>query len=71
MLARGTRGVASGLSRVGDQLIIDGLLVNGSARVVDSLSGVLRRLQSGYLYTYAFAMVIGLAVLAGWLIVGQ
>ncbi len=71
VLARGTRGIAGGLSRVGDQLIIDGLLVNGSARVVDSLSGVLRRLQSGYLYTYAFAMVIGLAVLAGWLIVGQ
>jgi NADH-quinone oxidoreductase subunit L len=71
VLARGTRCVAGGLSRVGDQLIIDGFLVNGSARVVESMSGVLRKLQSGYLYTYAFAMVIGLAVLAGWLIVGQ
>ncbi|MDH3508995.1 MAG: NADH-quinone oxidoreductase subunit L, partial [Gammaproteobacteria bacterium] len=71
VLSRGTRGIAGGLSRVGDQLIIDGLLVNGSARVVETLSGVLRKLQSGYLYTYAFAMVIGLAVLAGWLIVGQ
>ena len=71
VLARGTRSVAGGLSRVGDQLIIDGLLVNGSARVVEAMSGALRRLQSGYLYTYAFAMVIGLAVLAGWLIVGQ
>jgi NADH-quinone oxidoreductase subunit L len=71
VLARGTRCVAGGLSRVGDQLIIDGFLVNGSARVVESMSGVLRKLQSGYLYTYAFAMVIGLAVRAGWLIVGQ
>lgn len=71
VLARGTRGIAGDLSRVGDQLIIDGFLVNGSARLVATLSGVLRQLQSGYLYTYAFAMIIGLAVLVGWLIVGQ
>ena len=71
VLARSTRGIAMTLSRVGDQIIIDGVLVNGSARVVAALSGVVRNVQSGYLYHYAFAMIIGLAVLVGWLIVGQ
>ena len=56
------------LWRVGDQTIIDGAAVNGSARTVAFLSGVVRNLQSGYLYTYAFAMLFGLAVLAGWLV---
>jgi NADH-quinone oxidoreductase subunit L len=71
VLARATRGIAGLASRLGDQLIIDGFFVNGSARTVAVLSGVARNLQSGYLYHYAFAMIIGLAVLLGWLIVGQ
>jgi NADH-quinone oxidoreductase subunit L len=70
VLARAARGVAYVLSRVGDQLLIDGLFVNGSARVVAVLSGRFQALQSGYLYHYAFAMIIGLAVLLGWLIAG-
>ena len=44
----------------------DGLAVNGSARVVGWLSGVVRRVQSGYLYHYAFAMIIGLSALIAW-----
>jgi NADH-quinone oxidoreductase subunit L len=56
------------LWRVGDELIIDGAVVNGSARAVGWLSGVVRRLQTGYLYHYAFAMFIGLAVMLGWLL---
>jgi NADH-quinone oxidoreductase subunit L len=71
VIARATRMIAAGTSRVGDQLIIDGLLVNGSARVVGALSGAVRTLQSGYLYHYAFAMIIGLAVFLGWLIAGS
>ncbi|HSG65460.1 MAG TPA: proton-conducting transporter membrane subunit, partial [Gammaproteobacteria bacterium] len=71
VLARATRGVAGVCSKVGDQLIIDGLLVNGSAQAVAMLAGVARRLQTGYLYTYAFAMIIGLAALVGRIIVGQ
>jgi len=71
VIARSVRGLGGALSRVGDQLIIDGAFVNGSARLVGVLSGIVRNLQSGYLYHYAFAMVIGLAVLIGWLIVGQ
>jgi NADH-quinone oxidoreductase subunit L len=68
VLARGGRALGGFLWRVGDQEIIDGAAVNGSARAVGLLSGVVRNLQSGYLYTYAFAMLFGLAVLAGWLV---
>ncbi len=48
------------LWQVGDVTVIDGLLVNGSARAVGWFSGIARQLQSGYLYHYAFAMIIGL-----------
>ena len=71
VLARATRALGGGLSRIGDQMIIDGAIVNGSARLVGAISGVVRNLQSGYLYHYAFAMVIGLALLAGWMILGR
>ncbi len=56
------------LWRIGDEGLIDGALVNGTARSVGWLSGVVRRLQTGYLYHYAFAMFIGLAVMLGWLL---
>ncbi len=55
--------VASGLSRGGDRFLIDGLIVNGSARVVGKLAGVMRHLQSGFLFHYAFAMIIGLVAI--------
>jgi NADH-quinone oxidoreductase subunit L len=67
-IAGGARGLGALLWKVGDMAIIDGGLVNGSARGVDWFSRVLRRGQSGYLYHYAFAMVIGLCLLLGWLI---
>src|SRR6056297_357190 len=54
--------------RGGDGAVIDGVLVNGSARAVGWLSGVVRQLQTGYLYHYAFGMFIGLAVMLAWLI---
>ena len=57
------RGIGSLFWRVGDRVLIDGLLVNGSARLIGWLSGVLRNVQTGFLYTYAFAMIIGMAVL--------
>ena len=41
-------------------------MVNGSARVVGWFSGVLRLLQSGYVYHYAFAMIIGVSALLAW-----
>jgi NADH-quinone oxidoreductase subunit L len=66
VFAGGSRGLGSALWRVGDVAIIDGTMVNGSARVVGWLSGVLRHMQSGYLYHYAFAMIIGLSALLAW-----
>ena len=68
VLAGATRGLGRLLWGVGDRTVIDGALVNGSARGVAALSAIVRRVQSGYLYHYAFAMVIGLAALIGWLI---
>jgi NADH-quinone oxidoreductase subunit L len=52
--------------RVGDQMLIDGAVVNGSAGLIGWLAGVTRRVQNGFLYSYAFWMIIGLAVLLGW-----
>jgi NADH-quinone oxidoreductase subunit L len=66
VFAGGSRGLGTALWRVGDVALIDGAMVNGSARVVGWLSGLLRQMQSGYLYHYAFAMVIGLSALLAW-----
>ncbi|MBF6024407.1 NADH-quinone oxidoreductase subunit L [Lysobacter niastensis] len=55
-------------SRAIDSHVIDGAAVNGSARVVDFVANVTRRVQSGYLYHYAFAMILGLIVLLAALI---
>jgi len=53
------------LSSLFDGKVIDGVVVNGSARAVDLFAGLLRRTQSGYLYHYAFAMILGLIALLG------
>jgi NADH-quinone oxidoreductase subunit L len=68
VIARGTRGLGFGLWKVGDETLIDGTVVNGSAKAVGALAAVTRGLQSGYLYHYAFAMIVGLAALVGWLV---
>ncbi len=65
--AAGGRAAGKFLWEKGDQLVIDGILVNGTANMVGRLAGVMRRIQSGYLYTYALAMIIGLTLLLGWL----
>ncbi len=62
------RSFGSFLWEKGDVLVIDGILVDGTARTVGILAGVMRQLQTGYLYTYAFAMIIGLTMLLSWLI---
>ena len=57
-------GLALGdLSRKIDSNVIDGVGVNGSASLVDLAANLLRRTQSGFLYHYAFAMIIGLIAL--------
>ncbi len=63
ILARGMRMLGTGLWKGGDQALIDGVIVNGSWRVVAKLSGLLRWAQSGYIYHYAFAMLLGIFVL--------
>ncbi|SDN22762.1 NADH-quinone oxidoreductase subunit L [Polaromonas sp. JS666] len=63
VLARGTRLLGTALWKGGDQKLIDGALVNGSWKLVGWVSGVVRRLQSGYIYHYAFGMIVGVFVL--------
>jgi NADH-quinone oxidoreductase subunit L len=62
------RSFGNFLWKRGDQFVIDGVLVNGTANAIGKLAGVMRQIQTGYLYTYAFAMIIGLTMLLGWLI---
>src|SRR5450631_3070489 len=68
VIAAGARALGGGLWRVGDQIVIDDGAVNGSASAVGWFSSVLRYAQSGYLYHYAFAMILGLASMLLWLI---
>jgi len=64
------RAVGQVLWRLGDALMIDGLIVNGSARLVGWFAGVARHMQTGYLNHYAFAMISGLILLLGWVVLG-
>jgi len=68
VFAKGLLWIGGVLWHRGDQKVIDGFLVNGSAHVVGRFAGVIRHLQSGYLYHYAFAMIAGLAVLLAWVL---
>jgi len=63
VLAPAARGLGTALWKVGDQAVIDGAVVNGSWRIVGWISGVVRKLQTGYLYDYALTMVLGIFVL--------
>ena len=63
LFAGGTRAVGRLLWRIGDGRLIDGLAINGTARMIGWIAGVVRHVQSGFVYHYAFAMIIGLFVL--------
>ncbi|CAB3823762.1 NADH-quinone oxidoreductase subunit L [Achromobacter deleyi] len=63
IIARGLRCLGRGLWQTGDRGIIDGFLINGSARVVGWVAAISRHLQSGFIYHYAFAMIIGIMAL--------
>ena len=63
VLAKSARGIGIGLWKGGDQTIIDGLFVNGSWKLVGWVAGIVRRLQTGYIYHYALAMILGIFVL--------
>ena len=62
------RGLGRSLWKAGDQTVIDGWMVNGSARGVGRVALVLRRIQTGYLYHYAFTMIIGVILLIAWFV---
>jgi NADH-quinone oxidoreductase subunit L len=68
VIAVATRGIGRLFWTVGDRGLIDGLIVNGSAKTVAALSDVVKRVQTGFLYHYAFVMVVGLVVLVGWFV---
>ncbi|OGV75567.1 MAG: NADH-quinone oxidoreductase subunit L [Methylotenera sp. RIFCSPLOWO2_02_FULL_45_14] len=59
VFAAGSRFIGNKLWLIGDVKIIDGALVNGTANLIGKLSGIVRKLQSGLIYHYAFAMIIG------------
>ncbi len=65
---RGGQNLGTVLWKYADAGLIDGLLVNGTARLVGWFAAVTRHLQTGYLYTYAFAMIIGLLILLTWFV---
>jgi NADH-quinone oxidoreductase subunit L len=66
IIAACSRLLGRSLWRGGDMALIDGGLVNGTARGVGRLGGLVRHVQSGYLYSYAFWMIIGLAAMLGY-----
>ncbi|MGL4603565.1 MAG: NADH-quinone oxidoreductase subunit L [Iodobacter sp.] len=68
--AAGGRVLGTLFWKVGDTFIIDGLLVNGTARLVGLFASAVRKLQTGYIYHYAFAMIIGAIGLMTWWIAG-
>jgi NADH-quinone oxidoreductase subunit L len=63
VFAGGSLLLGRGLWKRGDQQVIDGVAVNGSARIVGWVAGVVRYFQTGYIYHYAFAMILGVLVL--------
>jgi len=68
VFARGTRKIANFFFNVGDLKVLDHYMVDGSGRNMTRISKIVRRLQSGYLYHYAFVMIIGLLGFMVWLI---
>ena len=63
ILARGARALGNGLWKVGDRTLIDGLVVNGSWKLVGMVANWTRKLQSGFLYHYALVMILGIFLL--------
>ena len=66
--ADGARGLGRVFWEWGDRRLIDGLMVNGIAGTVGRTASLVRRIQSGLVYHYAFVMIIGLVGLMTWLL---
>ena len=68
ILARGARALGTGLWKGGDQMLIDGAVVNGSWKLVGWIAGLVRRMQTGYVYHYALVMLLGVFALMTWFV---
>ena len=66
VIAKGSRLLGTVFWKGGDTAIIDRTIIDGGSGLIGWFAGVARRVQSGFLYSYAFWMVIGLAVMLGW-----
>ena len=71
VFAAGARKLGSGFSSIGDKTLIDGWIVNGSARLVGWFSTVTRTFQTGYIYHYAFTMIVAVALYMGYLLMSS
>jgi len=69
IFAGGSRGIGQVFWNLGDKGLIDGLIINGSARNIGRFAAFVRRVQSGYLFHYAIAMILGLLVLLTWFVI--
>jgi NADH-quinone oxidoreductase subunit L len=67
LFAGGAVAFGKGFWKGGDQRLIDGLMVNGSARLVGWFSSVVRLVQSGFVYQYAFFMLFGILLGVSWI----
>ena len=67
----GARALGTGLWKAGDRGFIDGLLVNGSARAMGWFSRVARTFQTGYIYHYAFTMILAIVLYLGYLLLAS
>lgn len=71
VFAGGARGLGEIFWRVGDVTVIDGVMVNGTVNSIGRLAKIVKRFQTGYLYQYAFVMLVGLLVFMTWFIYAQ
>jgi NADH-quinone oxidoreductase subunit L len=70
VFAGGALAIGKGLWAVGDRFLIDGLMVNGSAKATAWFSSIVRHFQTGYLYHYAFSIILGVLAIMSWLLFG-
>ena len=66
ILAAGARALGTGLWKGGDAAVIDGVIIDGSAKAVGGIAGLVRLFQTGYLYWYALVMILGVIGLMTW-----
>ncbi len=70
VFAGGAIALGKGLWAAGDRFLIDGLIVNGTAKFTAWAASVMRKMQTGYLYHYAFSIIIGVLAIMSWLLFG-